>query len=142
MVTHLLGLLMLVGVVTSSQGRSVEPGLVSKRRGPDVRAMRVEADVDDLGDVVRDRCQHRQVTRDRLSPHFELKVGYQSRQIGVSGPLSVSVDTSLDLSDPNLRRQNRRSNGGTHIVVVMNAEIVALEHLVHGGYRSGSLGWE
>ena len=48
---------MLIRIGPPGQGGSVEPGLVSERRRPDIGVVGIQGDVDDLRDMVGDRAE-------------------------------------------------------------------------------------
>ena len=54
-----LGIDVLVGVLGPGDGADVQAGLVGERAGPDVRRLRVDGPVEQLGDVVADARQLR-----------------------------------------------------------------------------------
>ena len=75
-VADLLGVEVLVGIRAAGQRRGVEPGLVGERRRADVGEVGVEGEVDDLGEVVRDRGEAGEaLRRDGLVAHLERQVG-------------------------------------------------------------------
>ena len=62
----------LIGVRTADEGTRVQARLVGERRRADIGPLRVEGEVDELGDVAGHRGEPLEtVRRDRLHPHLQ-----------------------------------------------------------------------
>ena len=79
---------------------------LARRGGREGRAahvgdMRVQREIDQFGQVMRDRGQAMQpVLGDCFDPHLEGEVGNQGAQVGIPGPFAIPIDTTLDLVHP------------------------------------------
>ncbi len=117
------GVDMLIGVSFASKGGRVQSRLVGEGGCTHVREVRIEGEVHDLGDVMRNRGEAAHSFRgDRGEPHLQGQVGDHRTQIGVPGPLPVPVDASLNLGHPRAYGDERVRHGGARVIVKVTSE--------------------
>ena len=103
--------------------RGVQPGLVRERGEPDVGLMRVRGDVGDLADRVRDPAHLGHAPgREHLAVLLELQARDHAEQVGVAGPLPVTVGRALDVGDAGLHRGQRVRHGAGGVVMAVDAQ--------------------
>ena len=95
---------------------------MGKGGSPDIGTVRIQGDIDDFGNVMGDGCEQTEITLDWPEALLELQVRDQSREIGISSALAVSVDATLDLGHPCLDGGDGGSDGSAHIIVIMDTE--------------------
>ena len=118
-----LGIDVLVGVLGPGDGAGVQPGLVGERRRADVRRLRVDGPVEQLGDVVADRREplDAAVGQARVA-QLELQVGDDRRQVGVAGALAEPVERALDVAGAGEHGGHRVGDGAAGVVVAVDAD--------------------
>ena len=98
-VAHDVGRHMLVGVRPTDERARVQTCLVRERGRPHIGPLRIEGQVDDLGDVVGHRCQALEpVGRDRRYPHLQAEIRDDRRKVRVPRAFAVAVDAPLDMA--------------------------------------------
>ncbi len=110
----------------------MQTGLVRERGVTDVRRLRVERHVHELGDVVRDRSQPvESVARDRLVTHLEREIRDDRREIAVAGAFAVTVDRPLHLGGATEHARERVGHTGTRVVVQMDRDFHVGAEVAH-----------
>ena len=90
--------------------------------------MRSEGDIDYFGYVVRHRSKKLQPPlREDRKLHLEDQVGDERGQIGVARPLSVPVDTALNLADPGVDGSQRTGHSAANVVVEVDTKLALRE---------------
>ena len=101
----------------------VQARLVRERRVPDVRGLRVERHVDELGDVMRDRREPvHAIPRNRLDSHLEREIRDDRREVAVTGALAVPVDGALHLFGAAADAGERVGDARTGVVVQVDRD--------------------
>ena len=114
-----------VGVGTGSAGdrARVYTSFMGERRQADEGLVRVGCEVDDLGDVARNRGKQSQaLVPYGLDAHLQAQVGDDRGQVGVAGPFAVTVDATLHMVRPFAHGHDGIGDCTTGIVMEMHPE--------------------
>ncbi len=101
---------------------AVDAALVRERGATHVRLVIVGVEVDDLGDVARQLGQHAQPAGwHDLVRRLQLEIGEDRDEVGVSAPLAVAVDGSLDVAAAGGHGGERVGDRQLGVVVAVDA---------------------
>ena len=108
---------------------------------PHVGLLRVGGDVDELGDVVRDRGDPLEpVGGDGPDVQLEREVGDRGGEVGVAGPLPVAVHASLDVGRPGPDPGDGVGHRATRVVVEVDPDLRTKSEPTSATIRSTSWG--
>ncbi len=115
---------------------------MGERRQADEGLVRVGCEVDDLGDVARNRRKQSQaLVPYGLDTHLQAQVGNDCGQVGVAGPFAVAVDATLHMVRPLAHGHDGIGDCTARIVMEMHPE-PALGYLARFGNGTFDLIWE
>ena len=122
---------MLEEIRVDLDGAGVQPGLVGEGRGADVGLPRVGRDVRDLRDRVRDSsCLGESGAGEPRIVLLQFEVRDDRHQVGVPGPLAVTVQRPLYVQGTGVDRGERVRDRTSRVVVTVDAHerTVAAHH--------------
>ena len=114
-----------MGIGTGSPGdrARVYTSFMGERRQADEGLVRVGCEVDDLGDVSRNRGKQRQaLVSYGLNAHLQAQVGNDCGQVGVAGTFAVAVDATLHMVSSLAHGHDGIGDCTARIVVEMHPE--------------------